>query len=176
MKTALLCLLLAMAPQPQPRGPERFTAAAIGPDGALVVTRADGQTRRIPKSTDQTAFQDPALSPDGTAAGAQAMYANCCTSYDIPLALVVYSNGRIHRFSGNALPIWKWRFEGEDGVAYSQTTVHGGCSDHYELRDIGSERLLDSTDVWQDAPNCPPPGGPPRMPGWAKRLMQQEPK
>jgi len=38
------------------------------------------------------------------------MFGNCYTSYDIPLQLVVYAGGKVHRFKGVGLPIFQWGF------------------------------------------------------------------
>lgn len=103
------------------------------------------------------------------------MYPNCCTSYDIPLQLVVYENGREHRFKGIGLSIFWWTFtDGGRRVAFGQATVHFSCVTHYELHDVPSERLVDSFDVPEDALNCPPltPADKPvRVPEWVRRLQ-----
>ena len=75
------------------------------------------------------------------------MFANCCTSYDIPLQLVVYSGGKTHRFEGT-LAIFDWHFaDGGTRVVFSEQTVHFACSVHWQLRDIATERLVAETDV-----------------------------
>jgi hypothetical protein len=95
----------------------------------------------------QTAFGKPVLSDDRRAVGAQAMFGNCRTSYDIPLQLVVHSDGKTHRFEGG-LAIFDWHFaDGGRRVVFSQQTVHFTCSVHWELRDIASERLLATADI-----------------------------
>ena len=124
----------------------------------------------MPKEGEQTAFGEPSVSADGTAVGAQAYYANCCTSYDIPLQLVVYSNGTLHRFTGSRLPIFQWHFaDGGTRVAFGQEPVHFGCEIHYELREIDSERLIDTADVPQ---SCGLRPDPPSMsiPKWVAEL------
>jgi hypothetical protein len=103
------------------------------------------------------------------------MYPNCCTSYDIPLGLVVYENGREHWFKGNGLPIFWWMFtDGGRAVAFGQTTVHFSCGTHYELRDVHSERLVDSVTVFDEVPGCPPlrpTDKPVHVPEWVRRLQ-----
>jgi hypothetical protein len=152
----------------QPR--ETYLSASIDANGSLAVTTADGRTIVVSKEGEQTSFGEPTLSADRSAVGAQAYYANCCTSYDIPLQLVVHSNGKLHRFTGNQLPIFQWHFA-DDGtrVAYGQEPVHFACEIHYELREIDSERLIDSADVPQPCglrPNPPEPS----VPQWVKDL------
>ena len=76
----------------------------------------------------------------------------------------------MHRFTGVGLPIFQWHFA-DDGtrVAFGQEPVHFGCEVHYELRDILSERLIDSADVPQPCGQRP---NPPAMtiPKWVTEL------
>lgn len=89
----------------------------------------------------QKAFKKPVLSDDRRTVGAQAMFGDCCTSYDIPLQLVIYSSGKAYRFEGT-LPIFDWHFaDGGRHVVFSQQTVHFTCSVHWELRGLGWIRL-----------------------------------
>jgi hypothetical protein len=141
-----------------------YQSADVDASGALRIVTSDGRVTVVAKQKEQSSFQQPAISADRTAVGAQANYPNCCTSYDIPLELVVYYQGRVHRFKGNGLPIFLWHFaDGGSRVAYGQEPVHFGCETHYELRDVASERLIDSVDVPQpcglrpDPPETTPP-------------------
>jgi hypothetical protein len=139
---------------------ETYEAVTVDVDGSLVITTSDRRTIVLRREGEQTGFANPIISAGGAAVGAQAEFRNCCTSYDIPLQLVIYVNGTVHRFNGNGLPIFRWHFvDGGMRVAYAQEPVHFGCSVHYELRDVHSERLIDSTDVPEPCgqmPNPPP--------------------
>jgi len=149
---------------------ETYQSAAIDADGNLVITRADQEKILIAKVDDQTSFEALILSPDRTAVGAQALFANCCTSYDIPLRLVVYANGKAHWFTGIGLPIFHWHFSDHGTrVAYSQETVHFACSIHYELRDIESERLVESADIAEECGQFPLPKAI-NIPTWVTEL------
>jgi hypothetical protein len=138
---------------------ETYQSAAIDSAGRLVIITSDQRTIVVPMEGDQKSFDTPIVSSGRTAVGAQANFANCCTSYDIPLQLVVYAKGKVHRFTGMELPIFQWDFDDEGTrVAFGQEPVHFGCSIHYELREIRSERLLDSADIPEpcgEAPNPP---------------------
>lgn len=135
---------------------ETYQSAAIDATGSLVITTSDQRTVVVPKEGEQSSFSEPIVSSARTAVGAQAQFPNCCTSYDIPLQLVVYANGRVHRFTGIGLPIFQWRFvDGGTRVAFGQEPVHFGCSIHYELRDVQSERLIDSADIPQPCAQTP---------------------
>jgi hypothetical protein len=153
--------------------PETYASAAIDADGDLVIVTANGQTVIVRKAGDQAAFSVPVVSSAGTAVGAQAMFRNCCTSYDIPLQLVVYAGGKEHRFKGIDLPIFRWGFSGGTRVAYGQEPVHFGCATHYELRDIESERLIESVEVPQSCEQMPEPK-PVNLPRWVIDLVAKK--
>jgi hypothetical protein len=150
--------------------PETYDSAAIDSNGNLAIVKTNGQSITILKEGEQTAFSAPVVSSGRTAVGAQALFANCCTSYDIPLQLVVYSAGKAHRFQGVGLPIFQWGFaNGGARVAYGQEPVHFGCATHYELRDIETERLIESVDVPQPCGQIPDPK-PVKIPQWVEEL------
>jgi hypothetical protein len=164
----------------QPRG-EVYAAATLGNDGDLHIRTTNGRDIVVAKSEDkrpvesqQAYFETPVLSNDRRAVGARAFYSNCCTSYEIPLTLVVYADGRTHRFTGSGLPIFLWHFA-DDGttVAFAQEPVHFGCSIHYELREIRSERLVESADVPEPCGQDPNPE-PVKVPAWVTRLEQAQ--
>ncbi|HEX7794211.1 MAG TPA: hypothetical protein VF456_07675 [Vicinamibacterales bacterium] len=167
MKTASVLLVVALitlqaaAQTPRARqapaaSPESYESVDIDADGNLRILTSDRRTIVVPKGGfpkagevfgKQTAFENPVVSEGRRAVGAQAMFVNCCTSYDIPLQLVIYSGGRTHRFEGG-LAIFDWHFADQGRrVVFSQQTVHFTCSVHWELRDIASERLLASADL-----------------------------
>jgi hypothetical protein len=165
VRTAVVLLTLALttleaAAQTRGQTPaastERYESADIDADGNLSILTSEQKTIVVskggsPKAGEtfgkQTAFGKPVLSDDRRAVGAEAMFANCCTSYDIPLQLVIRSAGVTHRFEGG-LAIFDWHFaDGGRRVVFSQQTVHFACSVHWELRDIATERLLGTADI-----------------------------
>jgi hypothetical protein len=147
-----------------------YRSADVDATGVLRITSSDGRVIVLQKEGEQSSFRKPTISADRTAVGAQADYPNCCTSYDIPLELVIYSNGKVHRFKGIGLPIFQWHFADRGTrVAYGQETVHFGCEIHYELREIESERLLDSADVPQPCGQRPDPPQT-AIPQWVQQL------
>ena len=140
------------------RSPETYESAALDAHGNLTIRTSNGHSITVRKTGDQTSFESVTVASSRQAVGAEAMFRNCCTSYDIPLQLVIYADGRVHRFKGIGLPIFEWRLS-DDGaqVAYGQEPVHFGCATHYERRDIRTERLLDSIDVEQPCGQNPEP-------------------
>jgi hypothetical protein len=158
---------------PAPQSGETYRSVATDARGRLVIRTTDDRTIVVEKEGEQTAFGEPVLSADRTAVGAQALFPNCCTSYDLPLQLVVYSAGVVHRFRGNRLPIFQWHFADRGSrVAFGQEPAHFGCAIHYELREIHSERLLDAADIPQPCGQLPNPE-PVKVPEWVSLLRSR---
>jgi len=185
MKTSFVLLVVvlstiqATAQTPRSRRPatasaETYESVDIDADGNLRILTSGQRTIVVPKGGPpktgeafgkQTAFGKPVVSDDRRAVGAQAMFENCCTSYDIPLQLVIYSSGRTHRFE-SGLAIFDWHFADEGRrVVFSQQTVHFACSVHWELRDLASERLVAAADVPEACGQIPDPPKV-RVPTW----------
>lgn len=138
------------------QAPERYDTAMVDASGHLHIRTTDRRPIRSPEEPGQVGFDKVAISPDHLAVGWLALFPNCCTSYPIPLKLVVYVSGKVHTFVGTGLPVWRWRFDStSQRVAFYQETVHGGIGGHYELRDIASGRLVAQYEPLDSAP--PPP-------------------
>ena len=156
--------LLPLAAPLASQAPERYETAMVDASGQLYTRTTDGRQICLPKDPDQVGFDKAAISPDRLAVGWLALFPNCCTSYPIPLKLVVYVSGRVHTFVGTGLPVWTWRFDStSQQVVFFQETVHGGIGGHYELRDIATERLV--------AQYEPSDSGPP--PPWVRPVADQ---
>ncbi|HEV2577262.1 MAG TPA: hypothetical protein VGU25_08625 [Acidobacteriaceae bacterium] len=115
--------------------------------------------QRIADAEDrQVSVEAPAVAPDGRTVGWIVNFPNCCTSYPIPLTLVIFRDGSIvQRFAG--MPIWKFSFEaGGDRVAMYMDTLHGQSAAWCQLRESGSGKLLDE---WRLSDHRP-------IPGWAE--------
>ena len=120
-----------------------YVQASIDQAGQLRIVTRNGREIVPTRDSEQVGFATPAISQDGGAVGWLALYPNCCTSYPIPLKLMVLSNGRMRTFTGNGLPVWQWSFQSSGKrVAFRQETVHGGIGTHYELRDVATGRLI----------------------------------
>lgn len=121
----------------------RYVRAAVDHAGHLRIVDSRKRTTIVKKERDQVGFDQIRIAKGGRAVGWLALFPNCCTSYPIPLELVVESGGRRRHFTGIGMPVFQWRFmNGGARVAFQQETVHGGFSIHYEMRDVGSGRLL----------------------------------
>ena len=101
-----------------------------------------------PNEKDQVGFSSPMISPDDRAVGWLADFDFCCTSYPTDLALVIYRPGKpIRRFTGDGRAIFRWRFfAGSEQVGFYQDFLHGTSAQHYELRDVETERLIEKWD------------------------------
>lgn len=134
---------------------ETYATAVVDPSGQLDIATTDRRHIQPPKDSDQVGFDEAAISPDRLAVGWLALFPNCCTSYPIPLKLVVYRGGAVRTFAGTELPVWKWRFDSTSTkVAFYQETVHGGFGAHYELRDITTGGLIAQ---YHPSDSLPPP-------------------
>jgi len=118
---------------------EMYIEATVDKEGQLHIVTADHRDIMPEKENEQDGFDTPAISEDHTTVGWLALYPHCCTSYPMPLALVIYSNGTVVHTFGARFPVWQWRFEthGTQG-AFAQETVHGHRGVHVELRDMTS--------------------------------------
>jgi hypothetical protein len=142
---------------------DSYRRAEILENGRLRIVTADGKKILPKKRRDQVGFDKVAVSENGRAVGWLALYPNCCTSYPIPLELVILANGRGRKLTGNGLPIWRWQFTaGGKHVAFEQETVHGGLGIHYELRDVASGRRV--------AQYGPDAASSAEKPGWVRDL------
>lgn len=132
---------------------DTFRAAQLSADNkALQVTTAHGGTLAAPTLPDQVEFGSPRVSPDGSHVGWLALEANCCTSYAVPMTLVVMDGQHhVQTFIGNGLPIFDWCFLPDSkSVAYMQTVLHGTNFEHYERRSLPGGRLLAEYDYPDD--------------------------
>lgn len=146
----------------------RFVTANVDPaQEHLVITTSDGRTIEPPKIPEQVGFDHPRISADGQYAGWLALYQNCCTSYPVPLTLVVLGqDGRRRLFRGPAA-IFGWCFvPSRKAVAYRQEVLHGSSSITFELRRIADGKLL-STFVQPGEMDTKEPGHQ-RLPAWAQ--------
>src|ERR1051326_4965250 len=114
-------------------------------DGKTITLKPDGELRQFGK---QTTFEKVAISPDRHAVGALENYKTVGVSYDVSHRLLIYINGRIHRFvgvslPGEGIPILSWHFvDGHRRVAFGQSLLHGVCEEDWELWDIDPGRFV----------------------------------
>ena len=162
----LLAIALLLAALPA-AAVEHYRAAELQADGRLRLTTTHGAVRWAPldaaaRPEPQSAFAQPQVSADGRTVGWLALYPGCCQSYPLPLALVLYRDGKMLRsLTGAGMPTWHWRFvAGGREVAFMQRPSHGAAPGHYELREVASGRLRAQFDRG-DGDRAP-------LPAWAR--------
>jgi hypothetical protein len=116
----------------------------VDPGGSVHIIESDGHEREIPKEKEQVGSSQAKITDDKETAGWLSEYENCCTSYPIPLTLVVYRRDKELRRFGDGMMIYDWRFwVGGRQVAFCSGTVHGDSGGHCELHDVQSGRALE---------------------------------
>jgi len=95
-------------------------------------------------------FSDVGLARDRQTLGWAVNVQNCCTSYPVPISLVVFRNKRVlHTFEQGQM-VWSWMFvdDGEQ-VAVVFGPVHGAEVGDYRLYGVKSGKLM--SEVFGDA-------------------------
>ena len=131
-----------------------FRRADIDSTGQLRVVLVDNRIIRPPKDSDQVTFEQVALSADRRIVGWVALYPNCCTSYAIPLKLVLLRTDGSRTVISNEMPIWQWAFAADGrNVVIRQASVHVAAPMYYELRAIRTGRLIARAQT-DSTPHC----------------------
>jgi hypothetical protein len=134
-----------------------YDRADIDSAGHVQIVTSKGRAIRPPRDSGQVGADHIAISPDSTAVGWLALYPNCCTTYPVPLKLVLLIAGKRRAIAGGGLPIWEWKFtEDSRYVAIRQAPVHGDAPQHYELRVVATGKLVDSYDGGSRRRRAPP--------------------
>ena len=156
------CSAFAIACTADSRDPG-IQRAVVDSTGQLRVELSNARAVVPAKDSDQVAFEQVAVSADRRVAGWVNVYPNCCTSYPLPLKLVLMHASGEQTIIGTDLPIWQWAFAGSDRVVIRGAPVHGGAAD-YQLRDIRTGRLIAT--VAADSPSA-------SLPEWARPVAHQ---
>ena len=128
-------------------------------NGCVRIGYGDGIEVRPAIAKDQVGCTKVVVASDKQTVGWLAEYPNCCTSYPIPLILVLYRHGEvIHTVrDGQMMYDWHW-WAGGTQVVYHADTVHGNFSPHSVLVDVDTGRVLARWDAKLDA----------KAPAWAR--------
>lgn len=139
----------------------------VDASGAVHVLERGGALKTVGKAKDQVGAAMVKIAKDRKTAGWTAEYPNGGTSYPIPMALVIYHDGRIRQRLHDGMMVYDWRFwAGGQQVAFCTGTTHGPSTGHCELHDVESGRTLATAD--------PPVGGAAeyKYPRWALDLQK----
>lgn len=134
-----------------------YRRAVIDTPAQLRLITSGGQAILPMKDSGQVGFDSPSISADHRSVGWLALYPNCCTTYAIPLKLVVRTGTNDRVFEGSGLPIWRWAFvDNSKAVAFRQAPIHGDVPAHYELRDLATGKLVASFEKAVDSSRSAP--------------------
>ena len=136
-------LVIVLEPAVTAKEPSPITNISIGPDKQVHVSQREGEEFVAPVELEQVDLSLPRVADDHRTAGWLADFDNCCTSYPIPLMLVIYRDGRVIQHFRPGQSIWDWQFlKAGKQVAFWIGPTHGTYTPHFELHDIRSGRLL----------------------------------
>ena len=139
----------------------RVKRAYVDSTGSVHLVERGGSDKTIPKEKDQVGSDSIKIADDKKTVGWMILYENCCTSYPIPLVLVIYRDGRVQLRLKPGQMIYGWRFwAGGKQAAFCSGTVHGDSGGHCELRDAKNGRKVRVINGHLD----------PHSPEWARGL------
>jgi hypothetical protein len=166
-RLALLCLFVAPAAQAGP-----FVGSTLSADRASLVVRTADESFPAPKTeAEQRGFDQPQVSSDGKFVGWVALETSCCTSYPLPITLVLLRDDRsLFRFD-EGLPIWAWKFEQGGTVAFRQRTTHGTSTVTYNLIRIRDRKLIGQYECFSEDASSETP----RVPNWVWSIADECP-
>jgi hypothetical protein len=116
-----------------------------GKDGKAHLVYRDGAARTPAAEAEQVGCENITVAGDRHTVGWSVLVENCCTSYPIPIAVVVYRNGKQRVISPGQM-VWEWRFIDEGKrIAVLSGPVHGDAT-AANLYDAQSGRVLATWD------------------------------
>ncbi|HWF92603.1 MAG TPA: hypothetical protein VN684_09995 [Terriglobales bacterium] len=123
--------------------PVSIAKVQIGSDGRIHIFDSRSEEFIPPAEEEQVGVDQPKISENKQVAGWLVNFKNCCTSYPIPLTLVIYQPGKPLEKFGDGLMIGGWFFvDGGRHIVFSSNTVHPNGPSNYELHDVSGGRLL----------------------------------
>jgi hypothetical protein len=132
--------------QVSPSQPE-ILKAEIDPAGKIHIFDSAGHETIPPQDKDQVSCSSPQIAEDKHTVGWLAEYAHEGPSYPLPLALVLYRNGKVIQRIGPGQSIWDWQFlKGGNQVAFWTGPTHGEFVPHFELHDVRGGKLREEWD------------------------------
>ncbi|MFO1340395.1 MAG: hypothetical protein U1F53_19600 [Burkholderiaceae bacterium] len=112
----------------------------------LTVRRSEGKAFQAPfTDAGQEGFSRAAISPDGRYVGWTGTFENCCTSYPLPLSLVVHDGQRVvyTRRREDGPSIFRWHFSRDSRfVIYESTWPHGLVPTFYARVRLSDGRVV----------------------------------
>jgi hypothetical protein len=161
--TLTVALVFTLSVQAAP-----YTSAVVSNEGSVLNIHTDSINISIPRAEPtHKGFSNPSVSSDGHIVGWLELHSNCCTSYPIPLSLVIFAQDKIIQRFQEGLPIWGWSFEqGNSAVAYRQRPTHGNAMVEYKLRRVRDGKLLGHFECYSDEMLSPSASVAAQVPAW----------
>jgi hypothetical protein len=156
----IVCIAFATACEAS-TGQHTIRSAVLDSTGQLKVELSNARVIVPARDSDQVAFEQVAFSSDHSVVGWVNRYPNCCTSYPVPLKLVLLRASGERTVIAPVLPIWQWAFADSGRVVIRTAPVHGGAAS-YELRDMRTGSIV--TSVESDSSNA-------EMPAWTRAAV-----
>jgi hypothetical protein len=120
-----ISILSALLLSPCLGSSQKIPKATCAKDGTIHLSYISARPKVIPPEPKQVGCEDPVIAADHRTVGWSILVENCCTSYPIPIAVVVYNNGKKTRISTPQM-IWNWHFlDAGKQVAVLSGPVHG---------------------------------------------------
>lgn len=114
-------------------------------------------------------FSDVQLAADKQTIGWTVDVENCCTSYPIPLRVVILRRGKALRTFAQGAMVWNWMFS-RDGerLAVVFGPTHGTQVGDYQLYDVKTGKLISEVFSDEDTQALKP-----NAPRWAQELQSE---
>jgi hypothetical protein len=121
----------------------------------LTISSENGDVDAPRTRPDQEGFSDARISPNGRSVGWLVLAPGCCTSYPLPMSLIVFRDGKIVRiFDDGEPPIFGWIFQdGDKAIAYRQSTAHGAKVIWYKLKRVSDGKTIAEFDCDPNGPD-----------------------
>lgn len=151
-------------------------AYQLSKDGtALTIQLSSGVSVDAPiVNADQEAFGSVQIARNRRYIGWTVEMPNCCTSYPLPLSLVVHDGRRLVRIIGPlAPPVFQWAFSADSrSLVYRQEYPHGSSPLQFHKVRIADGLVLGTFRCFPDDPDHPA-RKPAKPPAWARAMASE---
>lgn len=135
---------------------QAVTRAYVGKDGNAHVVFSNARDTIVPPEPNQVGCTEPEIAKDKRTVAWAVLVENCCTSYPVATALVVFRDRKKVVLSTGQM-VYEWRFvDGGTRLAVLSGPVHGSAAAAY-LYEASNGNLADRWD------------GRGKAPAWARR-------
>ena len=174
LRTSVVIALFAVLWAMPMWGADRYTGFELSADEQhLTLFQGKRHVAAPQTETDQAGFSAVKISADGRMVGWLVLEPNCCTSYAIPLGLVIVRHGKVLRQFSAIPPVWDWAFAQHGrAVVYRQRTLHGSSSVLYTLARLSDGHTLTRYSCFSEGPQPDPR----KVPAWVWPIADECPE